>query len=413
MRKLFLGIFLFSMMITLFLLWINNKNKLTNKVITKIEEKDNMIIAINYPQTEYKDLNSKIKKYVDSYYEYFKDEFSSYYNSDTELNIDYSYYLIKNRYLCITLYVTIDTHNTDKNYKDITSILFDTKNKQEISLSKLINKNELINIIKNNLIYKYNVNIDVNNNILNTSSFSFNDNFLTLYIPSTIKDYDFYIINIDLKKYNLDEKKEIIKPTYTENNIVIDPSKKVIALTFDDGPSIYTDKILNILNKYDVTATFFVLGNKVSLYKETLKKMLQNGNEIGNHSYNHKWMIKLNSDELKKQIYDTQYIIKKELGYTPKCLRPTYGSLNNKIKNYKDFNIVLWNVDTLDWKIKNYKEVSKRALKAKDGDIILMHDIHPVTVKALDIIIPKLIENGFQFVTVSELKEIQKLREKL
>lgn len=408
MKKLFMCIFI--ILFLLVLLFLNNNN-LDNKVITKIEEKNNMLIAINYPQTNYKTLNKKIKNYVNSYYNYFKDEFSSYQKSNTELNIDYSYYLLKNRYLCITLYVTIDTHNTSKNYKDIQSILFDINNKKEVSISDILNKNELINIVKDDLFHKYNINLNINNTILNTSSFSFNDNFLTIFIPSTTKEYDFYIIKIDLKKFNLKTKKENVKTTYLENNFVIDPNKKVVALTFDDGPSIYTNDILNILNKYDVTATFFVLGNKVTLYKDTLKKVLSHGNEIGNHSYNHKWMIKLNDEELKNQIYDTQNIIKDTLGYTPKCLRPTYGSINNKIKNYKEFNIVLWNVDTLDWKIKNHKEVAKRALKAKDGDIILMHDIHSVTVKALDIIIPKLLENDFQFVTISELKEIQRLRE--
>ena len=403
----------FSLLILIFK--FNSKDQ-NSKVITKIEEKDNTLIAINYPQTKYSDLNKKIKNYINSYYSYFKDEFSPYKtNEKIELNIDYSYFLLKSRYLCITIYVMVDTHNSNNNYKDIKTILYDTKTNKEISLINIINDyNKLVNLVNDNLKYKYNIN-NLNLNIDNIISnpFSISDKFLTIYIPSTDSNYDFFIVKINLKDINLETKQKIVPTTHLENNLVIDPSKKVVALTFDDGPSIYTKDILEILNKYGVSATFFVLGNKVSMYKETLKTALKQGCEIGNHSYNHKWMIKLSESELKTQIEDTQNIIKKELGYTPTSLRPTYGSVNNKIKSYTNFNIVLWNIDTLDWKIKNPKEIARRALKADDSDIILMHDIHKQTVKSLEMIIPKLLKDGFQFVTISELKEIELLRKRL
>ncbi len=415
MKKVLIGITIIILGL-LILLWKINFSKVHSKVITKIEEKDDILIAINYPQTKYNNLNRKIKNYINSYYSYFKDEFSSYKAKEKiELNIDYSYFLLKNKYLCITLYITVDTHSSDNNYKDIKTILYDTKSNKEILLTDIIkDHNKLINLIDDNLKYKYNTNnIDFNIDNLISNPFSINDKYLTIYIPSTDSNYDFYVIKISLKEFNLETKQVIAKTTYLENNMVIDPSKKVVALTFDDGPSIYTQDILNILNKYGVNATFFVLGNKVSMYKETLKYALKQGCEIGNHSYNHKWMIKLNENELKAQIEDTQNIIKKELGYTPTSLRPTYGSINDKIKNYSNFNIVLWNIDTLDWKIKNPKEIARRALKADDGDIILMHDIHKQTVNSLELIIPKLLKDGFQFVTISELKEIELLRKRL
>ena len=169
-----------------------------------------------------------------------------------------------------------------------------------------------------------------------------------------------------------------------------------------------------VLNKYDIKATFFVLGNKVEIYQDVLKESLKNGNEIGNHSYSHKWLIKLNKNELEKQIYKTQEIIKKTTGYTPTLLRPTYGSVNNNIKKLTDFKITLWNVDTLDWKYKSVNRIVNRAVKnPKDGNIILMHDIHERTVKAVEKIIPMLKEDGYDLVTVSELRDIQVLRDKM
>lgn len=191
----------------------------------------------------------------------------------------------------------------------------------------------------------------------------------------------------------------------------IDYNDKVIALTFDDGPSIYTEKIIEYLYNNDCVGTFFVLGNKVSNYKNTLIKSISYGNEIGNHSYDHKWLIKLKKDKMFEQIEKTQEIIKKETGYTPKILRPTYGSVNNTLKKITDLDIILWNVDTLDWKYKSINKIVIRATKnLKDGNIILMHDVHKRTFLALKKIVPIIKEKGYKCVTISELNEIKKLR---
>ena len=165
-----------------------------------------------------------------------------------------------------------------------------------------------------------------------------------------------------------------------------------------------------MLKQYNCNATFFVLGNKVKIYKETIIESINLGNEIGNHSYNHKWLSRLKVEELKEQINKTQNILKEEVNYTPILLRPTYGSVNKKIRNNTNLEIVLWNVDTLDWKIKGSKKIVERALsQIKDRSIILMHDTHERTYEALKTMIPKLIDEGYQFVTISELKKINKL----
>lgn len=209
------------------------------------------------------------------------------------------------------------------------------------------------------------------------------------------------------------EKKEIqlsIKPTIN----YIDISKPMIALTFDDGPSIYTEEILETLNTYHSNATFFVLGNKIEAHSGTIIKMYQYGNEIGNHSYNHRSLTKLSLEEQREQIEKTQDIIKKYTGFTPIYLRPTYGSVNSKLRNNTNLDIVLWNVDTKDWKYKDVNTIVNNTLRdVKDGSIVLMHDTHKRTSEAIKILIPKLIENGYQLVTVSELKEAQKIKNKI
>lgn len=203
-------------------------------------------------------------------------------------------------------------------------------------------------------------------------------------------------------------------PTYKEKYKTIDPNKPVVALTFDDGPSKYTKKIIEFLKENDACATFFILGNKVPIYEETLTNMLKNGNEIGNHSYSHKWLTRLNKTELNNQIKQVQKIMKERFNYTPKYLRPTYGGVNERLRNSTDLEIVLWNVDTMDWKIKNSKKIALRAIsKVKSGDIILMHDTYERTFKAVTKIVPELQKQGYQFVTISELKEYQLLNKVL
>ena len=206
------------------------------------------------------------------------------------------------------------------------------------------------------------------------------------------------------------------KNTYKENTIysynkIIDINEKVVALSFDDGPSIYTDQILDILKKNDAVATFFIVGNKIELYENTLNKMIKNGNEIGNHTYSHKWLTKLNDNELKDEINKTQNILYDKFKYKPINFRPTYGGINKRIRKDIDLNIVMWSVDTKDWKYKNINTIISRATKnTKDLDIILMHDTKKRTVEALNLIIPKLKSKGFNFVTIKELQKIKELR---
>ena len=122
-------------------------------------------------------------------------------------------------------------------------------------------------------------------------------------------------------------------------------------------------------------------------------------------------MSQLSTNQLIEQIEKTQNILKETTGYTPRYLRPTYGSITNRIRKNTELEIALWTVDTRDWKIHNINRIVERATdNIKDGDVILMHDIFERSKEALKKIIPKLKEKGFQFVTMSELEEVKNLR---
>ena len=186
-------------------------------------------------------------------------------------------------------------------------------------------------------------------------------------------------------------------------NRKIDKSKKMIALTFDDGPNYNTSKVIDVLNKYDIKATFFVLGSRAINNKDILKKMADSGMEIGNHTYNHLLLTKYDENKIRSEIEDTSEVIYSATKKRPKLLRPSYGSVNNKIKKVANMPII-WDIDTLDWKYHNSKRITSRVVnKVRDGDIILMHDIYSASLNALSNIIPILQDNGYEFVTIDEL----------
>lgn len=223
--------------------------------------------------------------------------------------------------------------------------------------------------------------------------------------------FDSNIYSYDLDSFMIDLDSSTISMVYTEvfdydvvTNKKINNSDKLIALTFDDGPNYNTGKVLDVLAKYNVKATFFVLGSKVKNNKKILKREYDSGMEIGNHTFNHLLLTKYKENVIKDEIDNTSSVIFEVTGRYPKLLRPSYGAYNNAIKKIGDMPIIIWDIDTLDWKYHNSKRIASRVInKVKDGDIILMHDIYSATANSLNIIIPELQNRGYTFVTVPEL----------
>lgn len=188
---------------------------------------------------------------------------------------------------------------------------------------------------------------------------------------------------------------------------------KFIALTFDDGPDAkLTPKILELLEKYDAKATFFVVGERVKRYPELVKKELAAGHEIGNHSFRHPAFETLSVNTIKNEMDQTQQVIYQTTGHKAVLFRPPGGVYNENIINLaKQNNMQLilwsWHQDTRDWSSPGVNKIVRKVLNnARNGDIVLMHDFvyrSSQTPEALKVILPELKKRGFSFVTVSEL----------
>lgn len=228
---------------------------------------------------------------------------------------------------------------------------------------------------------------------------------------NTIKE-NIYEINYD---YELDH--IIKKRVFEEDNYDIlnyTKSDKMVAFTFDDGPSYNTIKIVNTLVKYDSKATFFLVGNQIEKYAKTMDVLVKNGMDIGNHTYSHKELTKLRDKEILKEIDLTNEVIYNKTGIKPMFLRPSYGAMNKRIKKLSTMPIIIWNIDTLDWKYHNSNKIKDKILKyVSDGDIILMHDTYVATLNAVEMVIPELKKQGYKIVSVGELFKYKGVKPKL
>ncbi len=192
------------------------------------------------------------------------------------------------------------------------------------------------------------------------------------------------------------------------NSFYLDPSIPTVALSFDDGPNKNTAEIIEVLKKYDVNATFFVLGMQMEYYPDILKDMYASGFEIGNHTYNHKYLTRISFSDVEYQLNKTNEIYNSLTGDDLELLRPTYGVYNSELLSRVDYTFVNWSVDSNDWRYKNASKTTQTILNsAEDGDVILLHDIQGSTADAMEDIVVGLLDKGFQIVSISELAKLK------
>src|SRR5271165_4852101 len=198
--------------------------------------------------------------------------------------------------------------------------------------------------------------------------------------------------------------------TYTQVRV----DQPYIAMTFDDGPSsANTPRLLEILKQRNIKATFFLIGQNVASNPDIVRRILADGHEVGNHSWTHPQLSKLSDDRVTTEINKTQDAIKEASGFTPTLLRPPYGAITARqrewIESQFGLSIILWSVDPFDWKRPGASVITQRILsQVRPGAIILSHDIHKQTVDAMHATLDGLIAKGYKFVTVSLLIALNK-----
>ena len=178
-----------------------------------------------------------------------------------------------------------------------------------------------------------------------------------------------------------------------------------VALTFDDGPSPkYTPLLLDGLKERNVRATFFLLGKNVKETQELVQRMQAEGHLLGNHTYNHVQLNKIPETTARQEILKTNNEIYEATGKYPEYMRPPYGAWKKNMELCVEMLPVFWDIDTLDWKSQNVDAILKAAgEEPEDGSIILMHDEYQTSVEAALLLIDRLKEKGYEFVTVDEL----------
>ena len=186
----------------------------------------------------------------------------------------------------------------------------------------------------------------------------------------------------------------------------IDPKKeKVVALTFDDGPSkSVTTKLLDLLDKYDVKVTFFVVGDFIEQNPDVLKAEAERGHTIGLHTLHHDYSWVKDTQGAIKNLQDEEDMINEICGVRPYLFRPPGGIMNSKLLQALGRPAIIWDVDPQDWKYKDADHVYNEVMnQVTSGDIVLSHDLYETTYQAYTRIIPALKERGYRFVTVDEL----------
>ncbi len=199
-----------------------------------------------------------------------------------------------------------------------------------------------------------------------------------------------------------------VMDSYFDESGIIDTTQKqkLIALTFDDGPSENTDTILDVLEQYDAKATFFVVGQQAEYYTEQLKREQALGMEIGSHTYEHITLKYKDEETIRETMERNDRTIESLIGFTPEIMRPTGGGVDMAVAQAVDKPMILWDVDTLDWDTKDANSTFDRTFSGiQSGSIVLMHDLYQATAEAVQMMVPELINQGYKLVTVSELAE--------
>ena len=383
---------------------------------------EKMVATVLYPETGLEELDVAVKQYIDETIATSQvDSADKELLEPSELLISYNSFLSENGLVSIELIGSYFNSALAHPVDILKTFVADTVNGKLVKIDEVLKYGKRAEI-ENRLIAEFEIDRERNPGDL-LQCWVIAENSLKIILPRG----EFLAMSEGTKSFAFtkEETAELLKGGSADESVVvnqnqeqetvpvetektdIDITKPMIALTFDDGPSAHTQRLLDIFKKHGGKGTFFVIGNTLDNRQETLKRIAAEGHEIGNHSWNHRQFTTISTDEVKDQIMMTRAKIFDITGVDCTIVRPPYGACNDEIRALgKEIGVsfVNWSVDTLDWKSKNADAVYNEIIKdAADGHIILCHDLHKTTVDAMEKAIPALIEEGYQLVTDSEL----------
>lgn len=370
----------------------DNYNNFTENSI--FVENEFYTIDVKYPCTSFENLNKITENLIYPYIDNFRQQIDSKAENTYKLSIQYE--TIK--YSDDMFNFKFDIYDfRDTESFNIETVTFDLSTGEQILLENIFKPEiDYVNIISQ----KVPLEILAKNPILTKSKlshFTVDKQNLTIYTQINSNDIQSFKVPFNSVFNNL-QSSFISKIENNEN-------QKLIAITFDDGPSgVTTPVLLDGLKERNVKATFFMLGTGIEKYPDVVKRIYSEGHGIGNHSYGHKNLVKLDIEAAKVQYNAPNELLNSIVGTHSTVFRPPYGNYNDNIKSMMDTPIILWDIDPYDWKYKDADKIANHIIEnAQDGDIILLHDIYSTSVQAAFKVIDTLHQQGFKFVTVDEL----------
>lgn len=335
----------------------------------------------NKPEFEDEFLN----KFVDDYI----DEFAC-------ISLDYDIYeLDENR---ISIYLNC---GIPKN------MFYDYEKRQELTFSSLVSDMAKFDDTTKRLLNLKYPRFVSNDADLETGVYDIQKEKITAYFKT--KEYGLISVNIDNNEVKgLLNYDHIYTSEYQNEVYTYDKNKKTIAFTFDDGPSSIDLDIVSTLLDAHASGTFYLVGNRINSFPKSVKRILDAGMEVGNHTYDHKSLSGLSDEAIKNEVTKTNDVFLEATGVKLKTLRPSYGAINSRVQRQVGMPIVLWDIDTLDWKNRNAEKIKEIILEnAHDGAIVLMHSLYPTTAEAVKAVLPELYKMGYQVASVEKLSELK------
>ena len=425
--KRYLKIFLFvSFILVLIYIGFTFYKENDIKHINEFVKNDNYKIKISYPSFDCKSIDKRIIDIVSYEKEEFINKTNKIKDKKYELNIDYTFSKYKDIYsIYLRVFYYIEMEYIHKDYM----IYYDNVNKRELSIEELFYDIDKAYNVMDKSINEYLVNHNlIRNNINNSKHVMFTQDGINLIIK--YNNYD--VINIKISYLKL---KDVLNKVYFSELISLDKSalndvedyeidntvlernidslknKKLIALTFDDGPTWeLTENFIKELDKRNAKVSFFMVGERAMNQEKLVKLIHSKGHTIGSHTYDHKNLNNLEDEEIEFEINYTNQILENIIGEKIKYIRPPYGIYTKELLNKFNMTFILWNKDSLDWKKKDTKKVKEYLVNnLEDGDIVLLHDLYKTTIEGVLEAIDELQKDNFAFVSIDELAKLKNI----